>query len=149
MNKSTVLVPLLLALSAGAHAQSTGEGICPQLPANSGLVWQHKGTAKSDFCRALRADGSEAFGLYIANEAPFKPRRQDRAEESLIDGQEITWYRSEIATQSGVVARETLVNLPGGRVAHMWIQSPSQEKLEQALGVTRDLRFRAAQLSSN
>lgn len=147
MRTIALSLPLLLALSASAYAQDAN-GICPQLPADSGLAWQHKGTASSDFCRALRADGSEAFGLYIANETPFKPSRGNRAEHASIDGQEVYWYRSELAAQPDTLARETLVTLPDGRVAHMWIQTKSQSQLDEALGQTSGLRFRSAQLSS-
>jgi len=149
MKKSACVLVTLLACATGAHAQSASDdGVCPQLPADSGLAWTHKGTANSDFCRALRADGSEAFGLYIAKDAPFKPNRSDRAEQASIDGHDVVWYRSELATRPGVVARETVIDLPNGRVAHMWIQSESDEQLQQALGQTRNLRFRTAQLSS-
>ena len=141
-------LPVLLALAAGAHAQSQGDIACPQLPADSGLAWQHKATPTSDFCRALRADGSEAFGLFIANDSPFKPSRGNRAEQVVIDGREVQWYRSELAAQPDVKARETLIELPDGRVAHMWVQAKSQQQLDEALGEITNLRFRNAQLSS-
>jgi hypothetical protein len=142
-------LPVLLAFAAGAHAQSQSDIACPQLPADSGLAWQHKATPTSDFCRALRADGSEAFGLIIANASPFKPSRGNRAEQAMIDGREVQWYRSELAAQPDVKARETLIELPDGRVAHMWVQAKSQQLLDEALGQTANLRFRNAQLSSN
>lgn len=149
MNRSIFALPLLLAVAGTAHAQSQGDIACPQLPADSGLAWQHKATATSDFCRALRADGSEAFGLYIANESPFKPGRADRAEKASIGGRDVQWYRSEIAAKPDIQARETLVQLPDGRVAHVWVQAGSQGQLEQAMAQMQDLRFRGAQLSSN
>jgi hypothetical protein len=163
MNKSIFSLPVLLALAAGAPAQSQdtppqdpqtqsvqspSDVACPQLPADSGLVWQHQATPTSDFCRALRIDGSEAFGLFIANDSPFEPRRGNRAEEAMIDGREVRWYRSELAAQPDVRARETLIELPDGRVAHLWVQAKSDEQLAEALGQTTNLRFRNAQLSS-
>lgn len=168
MNKTVLSLPVLLALAAGAQAQSQdmpspdvppqdaqtqsipspSDVACPQLPADSGLVWVHKATATSDFCRAVRADGSEAFGLFIANDSPFEPRRGNRAEEARIDGREVQWYRSELAAQPDVRARETLIELPGGRVAHLWVQAKSDEQLAEAMGQTANLRFRNAQLSS-
>lgn len=155
----------LLALAGAAHAQvaapqaATAQAAapqvlappdaCPQLPANSGLAWQHKASANSDFCRAIREDGSEAFGLYIASDSPFKPNRSDREEQSSIDGREVYWYRSELANQPNVQARETLVELGNGRMAHMWIQAGSPEQLNQALQQTQALRFPQTRLSSN
>ncbi|MGH8078681.1 MAG: hypothetical protein ACREPE_15375, partial [Lysobacter sp.] len=84
MNKTAYGLSLLLALTAGAQAQAQSEEnvACPQLSADTGLTWQHKAAAKSDFCRALRADGSEAFGLYIASDTAFKPSRSDREEQA-------------------------------------------------------------------
>lgn len=148
MRHSTYCLPILLAFAASAHAQSQSDIACPQLPAESGLAWQHKATPTSDFCRALRADGTEAFGLFIANDSPFKPSRGNRAEQLVIDGREVQWYRSELAAQPDVKARETLIELPDGRVAHMWVQAKSQQQLDEALGQAADLRFRNAQLSS-
>lgn len=161
MNKTIFSLPILLALAAGAHAQdalpqetspqnvqSPSDIACPQLPADSGLVWVHKATSTSDFCRAVRLDGSEAFGLFIANDSPFEPKRGNRAEEAMIDGREVQWYRSELAAQPDVRARETLIELPDGRVAHLWVQAKSDAQLTEAMGQTANLRFRNAQLSS-
>ena len=149
MRISLFCLPVLFAAAGAAHAEPQSDIACPQLPADSGLAWQHKATATSDFCRALRADGSEAFGLFIANDSPFEPSRGNRAEQAVIDGREVQWYRSELAAQPDVKARETLIELPDGRVAHMWVQAKSQQQLDEALGQTANLRFRNAQLSSN
>lgn len=149
MNKTIYSLSLLLALAGGAQAQTQANvsAACPQLPADSGLTWQHKATAKSDFCRALRRDGSEAFGLYIASETPFKPNRSDRAEQASIDGHDITWYRSELAAQPGIEARETLLKLVDGRVAHIWIQAKTTGQLGEALQQAQAMRFQSARLS--
>ena len=117
------------------------------MPSDSGLAWQHKATAGSDFCRALRSDGSEAFGLYIAGQTPFKPNRANRSEQASIDGHDITWYRSELAAQPGVEARETLIPLADGRVAHIWIQAKSADQLTQSMQQAQAMRFQSARLS--
>ncbi|MFD0738702.1 hypothetical protein ACFQZQ_05345 [Lysobacter koreensis] len=149
MNKTAYCLPLLLALAASAQAQEQPiNDACPQLPADADLLWQHKATPTSDFCRALRADGSEAFGLYIASQSPFKPSRSDRAEQASIDGRDVTWYRSELATRPGMQARETLLELPDGRVAHIWVQASSEAQLGEAIGQTKALHFQSARLSS-
>src|SRR5690606_30900815 len=116
--KATVLcLPWLLLAASAAHAQqpSSASG-CPQLPAGAGLEWEHRATADSDFCRALREDGSEAFGLYIADSSPVEPRRKNREETGQVGGFEVQWYRAEIATRPDIAARETLIELPDGRV---------------------------------
>jgi hypothetical protein len=146
MNKPAWLLPLLLPLAGTAAAQDTGA--CPYLAAETGLTWEHRGTGDSDFCRALREDGSEAFGLTIAKDAPFKPKGGNRAERVNIDGREVTWYRTEIAGTQ-IQARETVVQLPDGRVAYIWVQANTPAQLNQALQQTQSMKFGATRLSSN
>lgn len=146
MNKPLWLLPLLLPLAGTAAAQDAGA--CPYLAADTGLTWEHRGGAGSDFCRAIRADGSEAFGLTIAKDAPFKPKGGNRAENVTIDGRQVTWYRTEIAGTQ-IQARETLVELPDGRVAYMWVQASSPEQLNQVLQQTQSMKFGSTRLSSN
>jgi hypothetical protein len=146
MNKPIWLLPLLLPLAGAAAAQDAGA--CPYLAADTGLTWEHRGAAGSDFCRALRADGSEAFGMTIAQDAPFKPKGGNRAEHVNIDGRDVTWYRTEIAG-SRVQARETLVPLPDGRVAYIWVQAQTPEELNQVLQQTQSMKFDTTRLSSN
>jgi hypothetical protein len=137
----------LLVAAGFAQAQSTAT--CPVLPADSGLSWETKMAGDTQFCRALRADGSEAFGLYIATRSAFKPGRANRAEEASIDGRATYWYRSELAAQPDVQARETVIDLPDGRVAYLWIQAHSNQELSSAIAQTGALRFGSgAQLSS-
>ncbi|RPE81167.1 hypothetical protein EDC50_0339 [Vulcaniibacterium tengchongense] len=135
------------ALGIGAAA-AQDPGKCPQLPPDSGLTWEHRGTADSDFCRALRADGSEAFGLYIAAKTPFEPKRGDRAEPGVIDGQEIYWYRAELAGKPDVQARETLVRLDDGRTVHIWLQAPDPNALAPLLQQAQSMRLPSTRLSS-
>lgn len=139
MNKTALCVPMLLLAAATAQAQDAG--MCPQLPAETGLIWEHRASGNSDFCRALREDGSEAFGLYIAAESPFEPKRGNREEEGRIDGRSVQWYRAEIATKPNIEAREALVELDDGRVAHIWLQAGSGEQLTRAFQLTESLRF--------
>jgi hypothetical protein len=146
MNKPAWLLPLLLPLAGAAAAQDTGA--CPYLAAETGLTWEHRGTGDSDFCRALREDGSEAFGLTITKDAPFKPKGGNRAERVNIDGREVTWYRTEIAGTQ-IQARETVVQLPDGRVAYIWVQAKTPDQLGQALQQTQSMKFGATRLSSN
>ncbi len=138
---------LVLAGMATANAQAQDQGNCPQLPADSGLAWEYRASGDSDFCRALRADGSEAFGLYISRKANFEPKRGNRAEPGMIDSQSIYWYKGELATKPDVEVRETLVELTDGRVAHIWLQSGQQE-LRTNIQQAQSIRFPATRLSS-
>jgi hypothetical protein len=138
----------VLGTAGGALAQNAGSG-CPALPADSGLTWEYKAAASTQFCRALRADGSEAFGLYIAKDSAFKPGRANRAEEVRIDGRAVYWYRSELAGKPDVQARETLVELPDGRVAYMWIHAKSQDELGESIARSASLRFSDARVAGN
>ena len=143
MRKTMLWMPLLaggLALGSAAHAQDAGA--CPELPAGSQLSWEYKGSSGGDFCRALRADGSEAFGLYISAQPTFEPRRADREERGQVDGREVTWYRAELAADPTVQGRETVLQLPNGRSAHVWLQAPSLDQLNTGLNLVQGLHFR-------
>lgn len=139
---------VLLGTGSLALAQTAPTG-CPQLPDDSGLTWEYKAAASTQFCRALRADGSEAFGLYIAKDSAFKPGRANRAEEARIDGRTVHWYRSELAGKPDVQARETVIELPDGRVAYLWIHAKSQDELGEAIARSNALRFGDARVAGN
>lgn len=144
MHKTTLLPWLTagLLLSGSVHAQAAPDA-CPQLPADAGLTWNARTTGDSQLCVAQRADGSEAFGLYISPKPSFEPARPDRAEQGQIDGQSLYWYRAEIAAQPGVEARETALTLPDGRSAHIWLQAPNAQALGPSLQLVQGLHFRA------
>lgn len=145
MNRPAAILPLLAALlccpMTGAAQDAAPPGHCPQLPAGSGLAWDSRNMGDSDFCRALDVNGTEAFGLFISPKPAFKPRGANRAESSNINGHDIRWYRAEIATQPGVEARETLVELADGRHAHIWLQAGSAGELADGYRTIGQLRF--------
>ncbi len=122
-----------------APAETTA---CPQLPASSGLTWQYRSSGDADLCRALRGDGSEAFGLYISAKPTFEPNRGDRKEQGQIDGHEVTWYQAELAAKPDVLGRETVLQLPDGRSAHVWLQADSAERLDAGFQLVQGLHFR-------
>jgi hypothetical protein len=105
------------------------------------LTWDYRGSGDTQLCRALRADGSEAFGLVITARPTFEPARPDRAERSTVDGHEIYWYRAELAQKPGVQARETVIELANGRSAHLWLQADSDAKLQAGFQLLQGLRF--------
>ena len=139
MNKMALCLPVLLSAAFAVQAQD-GSG-CPQLPAGADLVWEYRSSNNTDFCRALRVDGSEAFGVYIAKDPPFEPNRRNSEERRTIDGQPVQWYRAELVTQPDIEARETLLELADGRTAHIWLQARSGEALNNALGLAGKLHF--------
>ena len=128
-----------LALAGAAEAQQATA--CPQLPPDAGLSWDYRGSSDTELCRALRADGSEAFGLVISARPTFEPQRPDRAERGQIDGHDVYWYRAELAQKPGVQARETVLELPNGRSAHLWLQAENDDKLQAGFQLMQGLRF--------
>jgi hypothetical protein len=145
MNHSISMLLLggaLLATQGIARAQAAGG--CPQMPGDAGLHWEHKASNGADFCRALRADGSEAFGMYISAEPTFDPDRSNREEKAQVDGQNVYWYRAEIATKPGVEARETVVRLADGRSAHIWLQAADMTHLTEGFRLAQSLNFNAS-----
>jgi hypothetical protein len=143
--KPLISLPLLLGWTGIAYAQAYGE--CPQLP-NAQLTWEHRAHGDSDLCRAIRADGSEAFGLSITPEAPYELKRSKRKGPGTVNGQRVYWYQGELATQPDTLVRETMFELDDGRSVHLWLQANSEAQLTQQLGIVQALRFDATRLSS-
>lgn len=144
MNRTiaSLLFAGLLPASTVAAQDASTPGHCPQLPADAGLAWESRAMGDADFCRALRSDGSEVFGLYISPEPNFQPSSRNREESGQVDGHEVTWYRAEVATNPGVQSRETLLQLADGRYAHIWLQSGSAEGLATGYRLVAQLHFR-------
>jgi len=145
-NLYRVAVAILVLAPGAAFAQSPAS--CPSLPADTGLTWEQLDGPGFVFCRALRGDGSEAFAVTISDSSPFEPNRRNRAEPTSIAGHQGHWYRSEIAGQD-VIARETLVEMDGGRVAHISLRAADETQKAQAMQQAQALRFEDARLSSN
>ena len=137
LNACMVLAGLVPAFAAGAQQAP----VCPQLPADAGLTWDYRSNGNADLCRALRADGSEAFGLVISPKPTFEPDRSDRAERSHVDGRDVYWYRAELAQKPGVQARETVIELADGRSAHLWLQADNADRLRADFELLQGLRF--------
>jgi hypothetical protein len=152
MNRTAkALAPLALLLAGGGvSAQDAPSGHCPQLPAAAGLAWESSAMGEGDFCRAVRSDGSEAFGLFITPDPSFEPNARNAEEGGRVDGRAVTWYRAEIATAPGIEARETLVPMRDGRHAHIWLQAASATELAATYATIGQLGFtQAPQVAGN
>lgn len=135
------LVLAAMGTAGGVQAQQINP--CPQLPADAGLTWDVGGSASNQLCRALRADGSEAFGLVISGKPTFEPQRSDRAEAGQVGGRDVYWYKAELAQKPGTQARETLLKLPDGRSMHLWLQAPSNEALQSGFRLVQAMQLDA------
>ena len=142
-----IALAMLAMLPLCAQAQTASN--CPTLPASSGLKWELLDGPGFLFCRALREDGSEAFAVTLGRTSPFKPSRSNRVQEGRVDGQPIYWYASQIAGRDAEVVRETLVEVPGGNVAHVSLRARDSAGAEAAMQQVQSLTFRDARLSSN
>lgn len=117
---------------------------CPAFPSQFAdtLHWDAKQFPGTLFCRALLADGTEAFALTVSAESPFKPKRGLKAETStLANGRELVWYRSELVTQANLQAREALVQISGDRVAHLSLQAGDADTLAKYQSYAASLPF--------
>ncbi|MCL1634092.1 hypothetical protein M2650_05530 [Luteimonas sp. SX5] len=138
-------LPLLLGLAGSVHAQNASE--CPRLPTVQ-LSWEQRDRGDTLLCRAIREDGSEAFGVSITPDAPYELRRSNRLGPGTVGEQSVYWYRGELATQPGVQVRETMFELADGRSVHIWLQAGSDAELTQLIGTVQAVRFDANMLSS-
>ncbi len=134
-------------MATAAHAQQTPS--CPQLPAGSDLSWEQRGNDAFLICSAVDGAGNEAFGMSLSADSAFQPRRGNREERGVVAGQEIRWYRSEVANQPELLVRETLVELDRDRVAHIWVRRQTDEELIHGLGLVERLEFDSPRLTRN
>lgn len=141
MNNTTTMLALLFGALATSNALAQQAIDCPRLPLSADMHWESRVTGDTAFCRALLADGSEAFGLYISSEPGFRPRDPNRLEQGSLNGQAVLWYRSEIAAAPGIQAREATLELPDGRYMHAWLQADSNRAIATYLSVLSGLRF--------
>lgn len=136
-----------LGLAAAAHAQPAPS--CPQLPADSGLSWEQRGNDAFLICSAVDGSGAEVLGLSLSADSAFQPRRGNREERGVVAGQDIRWYRAEVANQPELLVRETLVELDRNRVAHIWVRRQDEEALLDGLGLVERLDFDSPRLTRN
>lgn len=122
-----------------AQAQQAAQ--CPRLPANAALHWEEVNNPDLLFCKATDAAGSQPFTVMVSNASPFEPTRRLRAEATRVNGNETWWYRTEIAARPDIVARETSVVLPNGRVAYFNIQASDEAGLQRAFAQISELGF--------
>ncbi|MDH5824119.1 hypothetical protein QFW77_14150 [Luteimonas sp. RD2P54] len=143
------LAALALSLAAVAPAWAQTIDACPRLPGDSTLTWTERSSDSFVICRAVTEDGREVFGLYLAGDSPFQPRRANREEAGVINGQDIRWYRSEVAGDPDKLVRETLLELDRDRVVHIWLHADSEDEMRQSMGMVEALRFEETRFSSN
>lgn len=132
---------LLIAFTLGPSANAQDSSACPPLPASASLTWEIIQPQGLVFCRALRADGSQAFAVTLSQESPFRPSRGLREEKAQVNGQSTWWYRSELGGSSTQIVRETLVETADKRVAHISILANTPEQLAQSQQWVSELRF--------
>ena len=114
---------------------------CPRLPNGSDLRWEQRDVPGMVFCKALAADGGERFSVTLGESLPFRPDGKLNVGRGSIDGRKVRWYRGGDAFLPGVVIRETLLKLGGGREAHIVIRAPSEEALAEWTLLVEGLRF--------
>lgn len=132
---------LTLAVIAATPASQAQQSSCPQLAAEFSARWEEKQMPDLTFCRAVDDSGNELFSLSLARNYPFKGSRSRRAESATINGSNTYWYRAEIATRSGIEARETAIRLTDGRDAYFNVQAESAEALAPILSLISRLSF--------
>lgn len=139
---------IVLLWPACAFAQASSEN-CPELPAGSGLDWDAAEHTDFVYCKAMRADGSQAFAVMLRAESSFRGERHLREESAVIDGHKVRWYRGEVAMQPGVQVRETLLELGRRNTAHIVVRATSEEQLAHSLRLAEGLRFRNTALGGD
>lgn len=129
------------------EATSDPTNDCPALPdaLTSNISWEVKRFPGILQCNALLQDGgAEAFALTISEESPFKPRRGDRAEKvTLANGEELQWYRGELASDAQAEVREALLRISSNRVVHVFLRAETPDVLAERQRMVQSLPFPA------
>ena len=74
-------------------------------------------------------------------EREFKPRRGDRAEEGMLNGREVQWYRGDVPNEPTVLIREALIELREERVVHVFMRANDAETLARRQQMVLSLPF--------
>ena len=138
-----MLVAACLALAAAWTPAALAADGCPRFPADSELRWEQRDVPGMVFCKALAADGGERFSVTLGESLPFRPDGKLNVGRGTVDGRKVRWYRGSDGFLPGVVIRETLLRLGGGRESHIVIRAPSEEALAEWMPLVEGLRFDA------
>lgn len=131
-----------LALAALWWQPAAGaDGGCPQLPGADGLRWEQRDVPGMVLCKALAADGTELVSVILGRSLAFRAEGSLNVGRGTIDGRKVRWYRGSDGFDAGVVLRETVVKLGGGREAHVVIRAPSEDAATERMQLVEGLRF--------
>lgn len=138
--KRIALAALLLAPSL-AFAQAGAN--CPNLN-SADLAWTQRQGDDYTLCylelpSAIAA--GKGLGVYLGARS-FKPEKDNRAEKGTVGSQQVVWYKKASATRP--FSRETIIALPGEKPkskvrVYVWIDAASQEELNEAFGLAKQL----------
>ena len=94
----TLIAACLLLASTSAWSQAAPP--CPTLPASAGLQWEQRVDTTFIACKAVTADGRQVLNVMLTSRDPkIRLERRLREEESTFSGEEIFWYRPDLAGQ--------------------------------------------------
>lgn len=148
MNPMSSLPFVLSAALFASTASAQSAPACPTLPSDAAnLQWTTLRTDSALLCRAMDANGQEAFAVTVARKSPFKPTGSLREESGEMQGQKLWWYRTEIAGRPDELVRETLVKLGGDRVVHVFIRTSDKDTMGRYQRVVQGLQFDAGNVA--
>lgn len=148
MNPMSSLPFVLSAALFASTASAQSAPACPTLPSDAAnLQWTTLRTDSALLCRAMDANGQEAFAVTVARKSPFKPTGSLREESGEMQGQKLWWYRTEIAGRPDELVRETLVKLGADRVVHVFIRTSDKDTMGRYQRVVQGLQFDAGNVA--
>ena len=141
----TALTLFLLTAAMSAQAQPAGSDHCPDLPGGSTLHWQQQQRDGYLLCRAEDEHGNPAFNLMLTDDEPkLRLARSLRAERAQFAGQDIHWYRMDLANDAAEQAqyrRITVSRLGKDQYAQLWFNANDQAELETRIEQISHLRL--------
>lgn len=117
---------LAVAWAGCANAQTDAATPCPA--ASADFKWTDFQVGDMLLCRAVDDQGKELFALTISPGSPFRPQPSDRAENGVLGGVELQWYRTEVPMPD-VIVREALIEIGGERKMHIFVRALDAETM--------------------
>lgn len=149
MNPMSSLPLVLSAALFASTASAQSAPACPTLPSEAAtdLRWTTLQTDSALLCRAMDTAGQEAFAVTVARKSPFRPNSSLREESGQMQGQNLWWYRTEIAGRPNELVRETLVKLGADRVVHVFIRTTDKDIMGRYQRIVQRLQFDAGNVA--
>jgi len=125
-------------------------GLCPELPAGSGLEWRHQEGPDFEVCYAHPpGDDNAWFGIYFGYAPSYRRKPGANDDPGHVGGHAVTWQPATGKDGDLPFGQEALFELDMGAVmppmsVHVWINARTSEERKAARKVLLQAKFEAS-----